>query len=254
LVADCLFDFLIEKKLIETKRKSGRKQLVEHPVLSDAQFMKQLTEYQEYLSQFKKEGKCGAICMNANPFTNGHLFLVETASKSVDHLFILVAEENRSIFTFEERWKLILEGTANFQNVTVIRGGIFVGSFITFPEYYDREVQKDIQLLPSLDLQVFLQHICPVLNITVRFIGTEPICSITNQYCNQLKAILPKNGVEVMEITRKETSEKVISASYVREIVKKWKSQGQKEEDVAFLRELVPPSTLAFLQGPFLQK
>jgi [citrate (pro-3S)-lyase] ligase len=216
--------------------------------------MKQLAEYQKYLSGFKREGKCGAICMNANPFTNGHLFLVETASKSVDHVFILVAEENRSIFSFSERWQLILEGTAHFQNVTVIRGGIFVGSFITFPEYYDREVKKDIQLLPSLDLQVFLQYICPVLNITVRFIGTEPICSVTNQYCAQLKSILPKHGVEVVEIGRKETTEKVISASYVRQIVKKWKSQGYNEEDVAALRDLVPPSTLAFLQGPFLQK
>jgi [citrate (pro-3S)-lyase] ligase len=134
--------------------------------------------------------------MNATPFTNDHLYMVEMASHSVDHVFILVAEENRSIFSFAERYQLILEGTAHFPNVTVIRGGIFVGSFITFPEYYDREVKKDITLMPSLDLQIFLQYICPVLNITVRFIGAELIRPVTNQYCTQLKSIVPKNGIE----------------------------------------------------------
>jgi [citrate (pro-3S)-lyase] ligase len=189
--------------------------------------------------------------MNANPFTNGHRFLVESASRAVDHLFILVAEENRSIFSFKQRFQLILEGTAEFSNVTVIRGGIFVGSFVTFPEYYDREVKKDLKLLPSLDIQVFVQHICPVLNITVRFIGTEPICALTNQYNGQLKAILPKNGIEVVEFPRKETGEKVISASYVRQIVKKWKDNEGGDADLPILRSLVPTTTLRFLESEF---
>jgi [citrate (pro-3S)-lyase] ligase len=240
---------------VESKQRVERPQVVAvaHPVLNDAQFMKQLSEYQEHLQQFKAEGKCGAICMNANPFTNGHLFLVESASRAVDHLFIFVAEENRSIFSFSDRYQLILEGTAAFKNVTVIRGGIFVGSFVTFPEYYDREVKKDITLLPSLDLEVFVQYLCPVLNITVRFIGTEPICSVTNQYNAQLKAILPRKGVNVVEIPRKEIGGKVISASYVRQIVKNWTEKGFEARDLDILKSFVPPSTLEYLRRRFAQ-
>ena len=249
LLADCLFDFMIKNKILTATQATqvnefDQEKIVEaHPVLKDSQFMSQLQKYKEYLSQYKKEGVCGGICMNANPFTNGHRYLVETAASQVDHLFILVAEENRTMFPFKDRFAMIKAGVAHLPNVTVLRGGIFVGSIITFPEYYDREVKKDMKILPSLDLLIFAEHICPVLNITKRFVGTEPLCPVTSQYNIQLKELLPEKGIELIELPRKEIGEKVVSASYVRAILKQWGEHNYSECDVERLKQLVPKTT-----------
>lgn len=256
LVAECLFDFLMSKKLLTattvTQIRSEEDQIVSaHPVLKDDQFMSQLEEYKKYISSFKQDGKCGGICMNANPFTNGHSYLVETASKMVDHLFIFVAEENITMFPFKARFQMIKDGVSDFPNVTVIQGGIFVGSVITFPEYYDREVKKDIKILPSLDLLIFADHLCPTLNITIRFVGTEPLCPVTDQFNTQLRTILPKKGIELYVIPRKEISDKVVSASYVRAILKQWEEGNYAEYDLTRLQELVPPTTFRYIEKKY---
>ncbi len=37
-------------------------------------------------------------------FTNGHRYLVETASKENDHVYVFVVSEDVSIFSFSERF------------------------------------------------------------------------------------------------------------------------------------------------------
>lgn len=224
-----------------------------HPVLKDSVFMEQLEEYKAYLATFRndKAKVCGGICMNANPFTYGHRFLVESAASQVDQLYIFVAQENKTMFPFEDRFEMIKAGVADLKNVTVIRGGIFVGSVITFPEYYDREARKNMKILPSLDLMIFADYLAPVFNITKRFVGTEPLCPITSQYNKQLREILPKKGIELIEFKRKEVGDKVVSASYVRSILKQWENGDYSEADVTRLKELVPPTTFKHLQSEF---
>ena len=255
VIAESLLDFMVKNKILTATKATqinDEEQIVSaHPVLKDSQFMSQLEKYKQYLATFKKEGVCGGICMNANPFTNGHRYLVETAAKQVDHLFILVAEENRTMFPFKDRFQMIKDGVAHLPNVTIIRGGIFVGSIITFPEYYDREVKKDMKILPSLDLLIFAEHICPVLGITKRFVGTEPLCPITSQYNVQLREILPKKGIELIEIPRKEIGEKVVSASYVRAILKQWEEKNYSECDIERMKELVPKTTFDHISQEF---
>lgn len=250
LVADCVFDYLISKKLlVESPVSVANEEIIEsHPVLKDEQFMSQLEEYKSKISQFKHEGRNGGICMNANPFTYGHRYLVDTASKQVDHLYIFVAEENRTFFPFKDRFQMIKDGVKDFKNVTVIPGGIFVGSIITFPEYYDREVKKEVKILPSLDLLIFSDHLCPTLNIKVRFVGTEPICQVTNQYNDQLKKILPEKGIQLVEIPRKQNGNEVVSASYVRDFIKRWQKGEYKAGDLEHFKQLVPPTTFEHIE------
>lgn len=48
--------------------------------------------------------KIGAIVMNCNPFTYGHQYLIETAARLVNLLYIFVVEEDKSIFPFSQRY------------------------------------------------------------------------------------------------------------------------------------------------------
>ena len=53
----------------------------------------------------------GCIVMNCNPFTKGHQELITYAASKCSLLHIFVVEENRSMFPFADRFRLVREGT-----------------------------------------------------------------------------------------------------------------------------------------------
>ena len=64
---------------------------------------------------YESKFSVGCIVMNCNPFTNGHLYLIEQASKQCGHLIIFVVEEDKSIFPFKERFELVQKGVADLK-------------------------------------------------------------------------------------------------------------------------------------------
>lgn len=78
----------------------------------------------------------GCIVMNCNPFTLGHRYLVESASRMVEHLFVIVVREDRSAFSYQERKAMVTTGTADLKNVTVCDGSEYAISNTTFPTYF----------------------------------------------------------------------------------------------------------------------
>lgn len=187
-----------------------------------------------------KEGKIGAAVMNCNPFTKGHRYLIESAAKACNHLYVFVLSEDKSQFSAEDRMALVKAGTADIPNVTVLPTGPYLISSATFPTYFlkDREAAQSIQCL--LDIQVFAKYYAPHFGITHRFVGTEPLSQMTNQYNEALLAHLPRHGIEVHEIPRIESGDTPISASYVRSLLGK----GEAE----LLKTLVPETTYAYLE------
>ncbi|BCJ92966.1 hypothetical protein acsn021_05350 [Anaerocolumna cellulosilytica] len=185
----------------------------------------------------------GTIVMNCNPITYGHLHLIEYASKAVDYLYIFIVEEDRSFFTFEERYKLVKEATAHIPNLRVIPSGQFILSNKTLPAYFTKEYKKEIIIDASEDIGIFAQYIAPVLNISVRFVGQEPLDFITNQYNMEMKRIITDYGIKFVEIPRKEQSGEVISASRVRKLL--------KENNFDEIKKIVPPTTYNFLKNEF---
>ncbi|WP_029233422.1 adenylyltransferase/cytidyltransferase family protein [Butyrivibrio sp. VCB2006] len=184
-------------------------------------------------------GRNGAIVMNCNPFTNGHRYLIEQASKQVDNLYIFVVEEDKSEFKFADRIELVKLGTADLGNVTVLSSGKYVISAQTLPGYFDKKNLGKIDLNAQNDLEYFLS-IAQYFGISVRFAGEEPIDMFTNQYNVNMKQTLPKYGVEFVEIPRKQTGDMVISASAVR--------KAMHEGNWELVKELVPPTTYEFLK------
>lgn len=208
--------------------------------LHDYDDEEELKEYLQKIRIFKKQGgKNGAIVMNCNPFTLGHRYLIETAAGKVAQLYILVVEEDKSRFPFKDRLQLVREGTEDIGNVMVLSGGSFVISSLTFPEYFQKEKEKDIKIDPSLDIEVFASYIAPALEIQIRFAGEEPLDPVTRQYNDTMARLLPKFGIEFMEIKRKKSGEQVISASRVRKLM----DENRYEE----IKELVPETTYSYL-------
>lgn len=201
--------------------------------------MPEFKEYERYISEHKQ--RIGAIVMNCNPFTLGHRYLIETASKQCDKLYIFVVEEDKSIFTFKDRLELVKKGVRDLKNVTVLESGKFIISALTFPGYFSKSITNNISVDTSDDLMLFAKHIAKILGINVRFAGEEPFDLITKQYNESMRQLLPKYDIEFVEIPRKEVGDKVISASRVRKLL--------QEDNLDEIRELVPETTFEYLKS-----
>lgn len=196
---------------------------------------KGLEAYCTYLRSFRREGTCGVVVMNANPFTLGHLYLLEQASARVDHLFVIPVKEDVSAFSYEERRAMICAGvgglTVSGQDITVLEGSDYVISAATFPTYFLKDLSTAAETQMQLDVDLYDRWIAPALGATVRFVGSEPLDALTNRY-NQL--ITNPTLIERLCIHGE-----VVSASRVRRALK----GGFLSEAVS----LCPVSTRAYL-------
>lgn len=182
------------------------------------------------------------IVMNCNPFTYGHLYLIEKASKENEEVLIFVVEENKSVFPFSIRFELVKEGVSHLKNVKVVSGSEYMISSATFPNYFLRKEDDSLIEYTKLDATISGKQFAKKLGITKRYIGEEPYCKVTKKYNEALMKILPQYGVEVVLVPRKELNNTAISASIVRDKLK----NGKLEE----LKALVPKTTFDFLISP----
>ncbi len=180
----------------------------------------------------------GAIVMNANPYTLGHHYLVETASAKCDRLYVFVVQEDASVFPYNIRFELVTKGAAPISNCMVLPGGPYMVTRSTFPSYFTGR-DKSAEAHAALDATVFATRIAPELGIARRFVGTEPHSPVTLLYNNALQSILPTHGIDLEIIERKTAHSAPISASRVRALLARGDAQAT--------RDLVPPSTFSWL-------
>ena len=195
-----------------------------------------------YLARYQRQvlpGNNGAVVANCNPFTLGHRYLIERAALSVDHLYVFVVREERSLFPFPARLRMVQEGTFDLPNVTVLDTSWYAVSSITFPTYFLKEGDPGGAIQMELDLLLFGTRIAPHFHIKTRFVGSEPYSRTTAQYNAAMHSILPPLGIGVQEIERKSAIGAPISASRVRDLLIRGELDG--------IAELVPVSTLDFL-------
>lgn len=187
----------------------------------------------------KAEGECGAIVMNADPFTLGHRYLVEEASRRCEKLLVFVLSEDKGHFPASDRLELVRRGTADLPNVTVLPTGPYLISSATFPTYFLKDRDNADTVHCMLDVEVFTKHFAPHFSITRRFVGTEPLSALTARYNEVLKEQLPRRGVPVEELPRLVKNGAPISASAVRAALE----AGDRE----LVRALVPATTFDYL-------
>lgn len=209
-----------------------------------------LSDYLENLSRKKKEGgRVGSVVMNANPFTNGHRYLVERACRECDWVHVFLVKEDVSYFSYQDRLNLVREGLCDIANVIIHEGSDYIVSHVTFPQYFLKDDDQVNQQASAVDALMFRQYIGPALGITVRYVGTEPLDKTTRMYNRVLKKYLSESlcvqkSIQLEEIVRIKCDGKVVSASRVRELI--------KEHQYESVRPLVPCSTFAFIKQNFM--
>ena len=209
------------------------------------------TGFSDYLNELKKNNinnidhnkkKVAAIVMNANPFTLGHQYLIEKASKENDILHLFIVSEDKSIVPFKVRKQLIKEGTKHLTNIIYHDSGPYIISSSTFPSYFQKDEKDVIESHANLDIEIF-SKIAKALDINVRYVGEEPTSLVTGIYNQLMIKKLPENGIQcvvVPRMTNKEGNE-VISASDVRKAIK----EGQFEK----MKNMVPECTYKFFMS-----
>ncbi|MDK2879789.1 MAG: [citrate (pro-3S)-lyase] ligase [Thermoanaerobacteraceae bacterium] len=213
----------------------GKVILLEHGINGIDHYIKKLEEYKSETTLN------GCIVMNCNPFTLGHRYLIERAVRMCDRLYIFIVQEDRSLFPFDIRKKLIEKGTSDIENVVIIDGADYIISSATFPGYFIRKQNDRIYSEAALDIDLFTKYIAPVLNIKKRFAGSEPYDPVTSIYNRMMSEKLPQHGIEFIEVPRLEVDGKAVSASRVRDEIRKG--------DFANLKRLLPETTLEFLSS-----
>ena len=209
------------------------------------------TGFSDYLNELKKNNinnidhnkkKVAAIVMNGNPFTLGHQYLIEKASKENDILHLFIVSEDKSIVPFKVRKQLIKEGTKHLTNIIYHDSGPYIISSSTFPSYFQKDEKDVIESHANLDIEIFAK-IAKALDINARYIGEEPTSLVTGIYNQLMIKKLPENGIQcvvVPRMTNKEGNE-VISASDVRKAIK----EGQFEK----MKNMVPECTYKFFMS-----
>ena len=196
------------------------------------------SRYIQSLMPAYSETPGAALVMNANPFTNGHDYLVSKAAAENERVVLFVLSEDRSLVPYEDRMAMVKAGAAKYPNVTVVSSGSYMISSATFPSYFLKDDALVTGTHARLDATLFTR-IAKELNLTCRYVGEEPFSAATSAYNDALAAILPDAGVELRVIPRKEQEGTPISASHVRKLI----HDGKIEE----IRALVPQTTYDYL-------
>lgn len=208
-----------------------------------------ISRYCESLAAQRRPGKrIGCIVMNANPFTFGHLYLVQKAAEGCDWLHVFVVGENASLIAYEDRLMLVREGLRDVSRTTVHPGSRYMISKVTFPSYFLKSHGMVDQCYTALDLLVFREHIAPALGITHRYVGTEPFCPVSAKYNADMKhwltfAVCRSAPVTVVEIERLAVAGRAISASEVRQLL--------RHDNFDAMSALAPAAIVALLRTKY---
>ena len=183
-----------------------------------------------------------AVVLNGNPFTNGHLKLIEHAACRHDYVFVFVLEEEGSYFSFNERYSLAYVALKPLANVMVLPSSKYIVSKATFPGYFLKTVDETTEQYALFDATVFDKYFMKGLGISKRYIGSET-SDYMSLYNQTLKRVF---GDRVEEIPRFVEDGTVVSAKTVRALLE----QGKEDDALKF----VPHSTHALLKGMVLLK
>lgn len=215
-------------------------------------FMERSDGFSSYLNFLKGKkvdsNNIGSIVMNANPFTLGHKYLVDYASKHCDFIYLFLVSEDLSDFSTEERYKLVKEGCKDIKNMEILPTRNYIISAATFPSYFIKKEDDLTEIQARLDAAIFKNSIAKVLSIDKRFVGEEKNDQVTAIYNRVMKEVLKKGPkpIELIEIPRKTIDGEAISASKVRKLI--------KDNDFDKLSSYLPKSSLDYINKKYKSK
>ncbi len=227
--------------------------------------------FESYLAEHAPQirpGRNGAAVVNGNPFTYGHLYLVETASRRVDTFYLFMVREDRSVFPFAARIRLAREATAHLGNVVVLDTSRYAVSSGTFPSYFLKKLDAVALAQMRVDLRLFASRLAPAFFVKVRFVGHEPYDATTAAYNKTMREVLGPYDLELVEVER--MRERGSIEIFRRSSAQAGETAGDAEghavpagfisatkvraalarRDYDTLQRMVPDTTLAYLRSP----
>ncbi len=180
--------------------------------------------------------KYNVVCLNANPFTKGHLYLIESILKEGLPLIVFVLEEDKSFFSYVDRLAMVKLGLEEYKNVTVVPSTYYLISDLTFPTYFLKNDLDKVSIEGMVDALIFKNYFMKIFNIKRRYVGEETDPT-TNRYNDMLKIVL-KDDLTI--IPRIKDNNQIISASLVRKFY--------KDNDFESLASLVPIKVGCYLK------
>lgn len=214
--------------------------LLESGLGSIAEYCREIAKKTEKLPS---GGRAGLI-VNCNPFTLGHQAVIAKAAAENSAVVVLVVSEERSLFPFAVRIRLVQEGVSQYDNVLVLPGGKYIISAATFPGYFTRG-EETVTAQTRLDAIIFARYIAPALGITCRYVGDEPYCPVTRAYNAAMADVLPQYGIAVQEMPRIVIDGEIVSASRVRALIRE-----NAKDSWEKIHRLVPDTTYQYLLSP----
>lgn len=178
-----------------------------------------------------------SIVINGNPFTNGHLKLVEYASKRHKYVLVFIVEEDSSYFTFKERYAMAYLALKPMGNVLTLPSSKYIVSQSTFPGYFLKSVDETTFEYAKCDALIFEKYFMPRLGICKRYVGEE-FSNHMRIYNDTLESVL---GEKLEIVKRFEEKGEVISAHRVRYLIK----EGKTEKAL----EYIPRNNHSLLKG-----
>ena len=166
--------------------------------------------------------------------------MIREAAKKNKWLHIFILSEEQSFLTTRERYQLVKEGIQEIPNVILHQTSEYMISPAVFPTYFIKEKAKAYEMNCQLDIQLFGERIAPELNITDRYVGSEPACDVTHTYNQCLREQLPCYQIRFHEIPRKTYGDQIISASEVR--------KRYAENQLKSVCGMLPESTWRYLE------
>lgn len=179
------------------------------------------------------DSKVACVVANANPFTNGHLSLVEEAIyRRYDYVIVFIVQEDKSYFSEKERMALAYVSLLPYDNVVVVPSTRYMVSSMTFPGYFLHD--KKLSEWARIDCLIFRDYFMKKLNIQTRFVGEE-----TDDYMVEYNNILKETiGEGLVILDRTKQDDEIISAK----IVRKHLDEGRLDEAL----KLVPRGSWVF--------
>lgn len=157
-----------------------------------------------------------SLVINANPMTIGHENLIEKAAMEHKVVIVFVLEEDKSEFSFKERFSLVYLATRKFGNVVVVPSTKYIISSSTFPTYFLKDKNIVDEEYALVDCLIFKDYFMKELNIKYRYVGTEENLRM-KKYNDTLKQVLNDN---LIIVDRFKNNNQVVSASTVRQLLK----------------------------------
>lgn len=125
-------------------------------------------------SDWYRAGLNGALMLDGAPFSHGQRSQIETAARQVDHLYVLLSAEDRSVLPFAAHWRLVVDGVRDIANVVVLDLAHYRIGAATFPTYFLKPDDPLARIRAELDATLFATRIAPFFGITRYFTGAEP--------------------------------------------------------------------------------